>query len=147
PGGGVAVLDRAHRQVWMLDRRLGMTAVFTVEAPDPSRPDDFAPLGATPAPIASPEPASGGPWFDLVVDATGGDDPVAVDVLADDTVLVLDGAGPDGFALLSLYVAGTLAGRVSTRGVLGAIDADQRAGFVLRGYDCALMPRPAGHPP
>src|SRR5262245_6216757 len=41
PGGGLAVLDRTHRRVWMLDRRLGMHAVFTVEAPEPARPGDF----------------------------------------------------------------------------------------------------------
>ncbi|HEV8474657.1 MAG TPA: phage tail protein [Methylomirabilota bacterium] len=146
PGGGLAVLDREHRRVWLLDRRLGMTAVFTVETDDASRPDDFAAVNAPPAPIASPEPPSTPPWFDLVVDAAGGDDPVAIEVLADDAVLVMDGAGTDGFALLSLYVGGALAGRVSTRAVLDVIDPDERAGFMLRGYDLALMARPAAEP-
>jgi phage tail-like protein len=107
--GGIAVLDRTHQRVWMLDRRLGMRG-----APVPS-------------------------WFALRVDDTGGADPVAIEVLDDGAVLVMDGAGPEGFALLSLYVDGVLAGRSTTRVVLDVIDADERDGFALRGYDCALV--------
>lgn len=148
PGGGVAVLDRENRRVWMLDRRLGMQAVFTVEADDASRPDDFEPANGPAPPVPSPEPAPHRSWFDLVVDPDGsGRDPVAIEVLPDGAVLVMDAAGPDGFALLSLYAAGALAARASTRAVLDIIDADERAGFVLRGHDCALMPRPPEQPP
>jgi phage tail-like protein len=146
PDGGLAVLDRQNRRVWLLDRRLGMRARFTVEADDPSGRDDFAPAGAPAPPSMSPAPPAPRPWFDLMVDVAGGGDPVAVEVLADGAVLVMDAAGADGFALLSLYVDGALAGRVSTREVLDVIDPDERAGFVLRGHDCALAPRPAGQP-
>lgn len=144
PGGGLAVFDRTQGRVWLLDRRLGMQAMVPVEASDASAPDDFRPAGAATAP---PAPAAAArPWFDLVVDAAGGRNPVAVEVLADDAVLVLDAAGADGFALVSLYVDGALAARASTRSVLDLLDPDDRAGFVLRGYDCALAPRPADLP-
>lgn len=143
PCGGAAVLDRENRRVWLLDRRLGMQAVFPVELDDASRPDDFAPPGEAAAARPTPPPL---PCFDLVVDTEGGSDPVAVEVLPDGAVLVMDGAGADGFALLSLYVDGSLAGRASTRAVLDIIDADERHGFVLRGYDCALVPRRADQP-
>jgi phage tail-like protein len=143
PCGGLAVLDRMHRRVWLLDRRLGMRAVFPVQADDATGPDDFAPLtGAVPAPMPPPR----APWFDLAVDGQGGADPVAVEVLADDAVLVMDAAGPDGFALLSLYVDGTLRARSSTRVVLDVMDPDEREGFTLRGHDMALAPVAEGQP-
>lgn len=150
PCGGVAVLDRTHARVWRLGRRLGMQGVFTVEEDDASAPDDFAPddaHAAAPA-AAGAAPASHRPWFDLVVDAAGGADPVALVVLADEAVLVMDGQGSDGFALLSLYVGGALQARASTRVLLDILDVDEdeQAGFVLRGHDCALAPMPAGRP-
>ncbi len=134
PCGGLAVLDRAYGRVWMLDRRLGMHAIFPVDASEAPLAGDFAAPEA--APVAVPVPRR--PCFEVVLDAAGGSDPVAIDVLADDAVLVMDGAGSDGFALLSIYAQGTLSGRASTRVVLEVIDADAVAGFVLRGFDCAL---------
>lgn len=143
PCGGLAVLDRDNARVWMLDRRLGMHAVFPVEADDASAPDDFLPQPPR-APMPAPAPAR--PWFDLQVDAQGGGDPVAIEVLADDSVLVMDGQGADGFALLSLYVRGVLSARASTRVLLDVLDEDDRAGFVLRGHDAALAPSDAAQP-
>lgn len=133
--GGLAVLDRSHGRVWMLDRRLGMHAVFPVDAGTASLPGDFAAPGAA----AVPAPMQRRPWFDVVVDAAGGADPVCLDMLADDAVLVMDGAGSDGFALLSIYEQGALSGRASARVALDVIDPDDVAGFVLRGFDCALQ--------
>jgi phage tail-like protein len=137
PCGGVAVLDRTLGRVWMLDRRLGMHAVFPVE---PELPSAFA-TDPTPTPASRP-------WFDLQVDAMGGADPVALVVLADDAVLVMDGAGAgsDQFALVTLYVDGVLVARQSTRVVRDLIDASDRADFVLRGFDCALAARPDPQP-
>jgi phage tail-like protein len=131
-GGGVAVLDRANRRVWLLDRRLGMEAVFPVA---PEEPSDFTPAdGSTPLPAALPSQ----PWFDLVTTAAGGGDPVALQVLDDGAIAVLDGAGSDGFALISLYAAGALVAQASTRVVLDVIAPEDRPGFVLRGFDMVL---------
>lgn len=134
PCGGLALLDRQHRWVWLLDRRLGMQAPFPVEPDEP--PSAFART----APAAAPPR----PGFALALDAMGGDDPVAIEVLADDSVLVMDGAGRDGFALVSRYVQGALVERVSTAGVRDLIPSADRAGFVLTGFDCALAPREGG---
>ncbi len=140
PCGGLAVLDRTNSRVWMLDRRLGMHAMFPVE---PERPSAFGPLDA---PVPPPPAPGARPWFDLKVDALGGADPVAIEVLADDAVLVMDAAGADGFALITLYVDGVMAARQSAKVVLDLIDDDDRPGFVLRGFDCALAPRPDDQP-
>lgn len=135
PCGGLAVLDRTHGRVWMLDRRLGMHAVFPVDAGEAPLAGDFASPGAAPVPASTQRR----PWFDVVLNAVGGADPVSLDVLADDAVLVMDGAGSDGFALLSIYQQGLLTGRASTRVALDVIDPDDVAGFALRGFDCALQ--------
>ena len=138
PGGGLVVLDRDHGRVWLLDRRLGMHAVVPVPGHDQA---DFEGPAAPAAP-AAPPPAQ--PWFDLLVDAAGGSDPVAVDVLADDTALVLDGAGSDGFALVTLYTCGQPMGRASTVVARDVIAPEDAAGFVLRGFDAALQATAAG---
>jgi phage tail-like protein len=131
-GGGVAVLDRENRRVWLLDRRLGMEAVFPVA---PEEPSDFRPAdGSLPPPAAPPSQ----PWFDLVTTAAGGGDPVALQVLEDGAIAVLDGTGSDGFALISLYAAGALVAQASTRVVLDVIAPEDRPGFVLRGFDMVL---------
>ena len=144
PCGGVAVLDIQQGwpgRVWMLDRRLGMQATFPVE---PDRPSAFA-SAASPLPPPSAQ-ATKSPWFDLHIDAMGGSNPIALLVLVDDAVLIMDGAGADGFALVTLYVDGVAVARQSTRVVLDLIDPSDRADFVLRGFDCALAPRPPQQP-
>ena len=76
PGGGVAVLDRAHGRVWMLDRRLGMQASFAIDANDASGADDFIAIDADTR-ASAPVPAPVVPWFDLAIDVAGGHDPVS----------------------------------------------------------------------
>lgn len=131
-GAGVAVLDRVQRRVWLLGATLGMAG------PLPRRP------GAAPHFSANGEPGDDGaappadPWFDLAVTAKGGADPVAVEVLADGAVLVLDGAGRDGFALLGLYERGALVAQASAKAALDVVQDDEEAGFTLRGFDVAL---------
>jgi phage tail-like protein len=135
PHGGLAVLDRENRRVWMLDRRLGMSAVFPTA---PQAPSDFVPSDGSDAPPAPP-PAR--PWFDLAATALGGTDPVAIEVLADGAVLVLDAAGSDGFALLGLYVDGRLAAQASTIVARSVIAPEDQAAFTLRGFEMALHAR------
>lgn len=131
-GGGVAVLDRENRRVWLLDRRLAMEAVFPVA---PTAESDFTPSDGSAVALAPPAAV---PWFDLVTTAAGGSDPVALQVLEDGAVLVMDGVGSDGFALLSLYENGALVAQASTEVARQVIAPEDRPGFVLRGFAMAL---------
>lgn len=134
-GAGVAVLDRVQRRVWLLGATLGMAGP---QARAPRGAPDFGVDGADDdgAAIGSPPPAD--PWFDLALTAKGGADPVAIEVLADGAVLVLDGAGSDGFALLSLYERGELVAQASAKAALDVVLDEEEGGFVLRGFDFAL---------
>jgi phage tail-like protein len=128
-GGGVAVLDRENRRVWLLDRRLGMAAVHPV-APQP--PSAFAPADGSPPPVP-PQP-----WFELTTTAKGGDDPVALQVLEDGAIAVLDGVGRDGWALIGLYEQGRLVAQTTTQVASQVVAPEDTATFTLRGFDMVL---------
>jgi len=89
PDGGVWVLDRVNRRCWELDRR------FALCMPDPASPPpamsapDFGPAdgSSSPAPAASAPPLALTAVAALALDAA---DPVAVETLPDNTLLVLD---------------------------------------------------------
>jgi phage tail-like protein len=132
PGGGLAALDRRHARVWWLDERLGMQGLPPQEGEDVG--SAFAPL-VPPAGTTGPATPSRPPWFPLVADAQGGDDPLALLVLPDDSVLVLDGAGADGFARVSRYIAGLPAGHDSTAVARGLVPPAERDDFRLVGFD------------
>lgn len=146
PCGGLAVLDRIGHRVWLLNRRLGMEAVFPVSPLHANTPPDFRPSDA-PASMPTdtgpdtPGPASAQalqPWFTLQTTALGGGQPVAIEVMPDGSVLVLDEAGADGFALVSLYVGGVLQAQASASDILRVTPEPDRAGLRLRGFDFAL---------
>ena len=131
-GGGVAVLDRENRRVWLLDRRLAMEAVFPVA---PTAESDFTASDGSPTPLP---PAPAVPWFSLGSTALGGGDPIALQVLEDGAVLVMDAAGSDGFALLGLYIDGVLVAQASTEVARRVMAPEDQAGFVLRGFAMVL---------
>lgn len=150
PCGGLAVLDRIGHRVWLLNRRLGMEAVFPVSPLAAHTPPDFqASDGASGADGADGSDGAGGaphtpsatphqPWFTLQTTALGGGHPVAIEVLPDGGVLVLDEAGADGFALVSLYVGGVLKAQASASDVLRVTPVQDRPGLSLRGFDFAF---------
>lgn len=142
PDGGVVVLDRAHQRFWSIDPRFaarGRSAMIL----DPARPAMFQPADAA-APIA-PLPATTFPdaiWL-AASSPLPAIDPVAIDVRADGTVLVLDrtpGApfstilwcGPEGVKTLRFRGGSDL-------GVVASIlDPESRAAFTLVGHDLAV---------
>lgn len=146
PCGGLAVLDRIGHRVWLLNRRLGMEAAFPVSPLRASAPPDFRPSDApasTPTDSGTDAPSQANtqalqPWFTLQTTALGGGLPVALEVMPDGSVLVLDEAGADGFALVSLYVGGGLQAQASASDIRRVTPEPDRAGLRLRGFDFAL---------
>jgi len=84
PDGGVAVLDRANRRLWLLDRLLG---VLSPAAPATPALDPFQPADGSAARRVSPPPTAAGRAIDLAAK-----DPIAVEALPDGSLLVLDRA-------------------------------------------------------
>jgi phage tail-like protein len=86
PNGGAVVLDRANRRLWYLDRTLAVEPLGSPGTDEPPRPGAFAPT----------DPAAESPACQPVRRPSAGDaislpgDPLAVDVLPDGTVLVLE---------------------------------------------------------
>lgn len=148
PCGGLAVLDQIGHRVWLLNRRLGMEASFPVSPLAASTPPDFLPstaldgdsLGTPTSPPHMAVPRQ--PWFSLQTTALGGGHPVAIEVLPDGGILVLDEAGADGFALLSLYKDGALQAQASTADILRVAQQQSATpgsqALSLRGFDFAF---------
>ena len=127
PSGGVAILDRAHKRVWLLDRALGICAPSARTRPVPPK-EPFQPIDPA-APRVAPSPSAVSIDDAIALDAQN---PIAVEAMADGSILVLD--TPDGAAdsRVARYVDGALRGdSVETR--LRAEDAH------CRGFDCALV--------
>lgn len=156
PCGGLAVLDRIGHRVWLLNRRLGMEASFPVSPQAAATPPDFLPSQAPDGPAidaqgdgpTSPPNAAlpRQPWFSLQTTSLGGAHPVAIEVLPDGGILVLDEAGADGFALVSLYTDGVLQAQASTSDILRVAQpqsatqdpAQGNQPLSLRGFDFAF---------
>jgi phage tail-like protein len=90
PCGGVWVLDRDNRRCWELDRRLAVVAPPEQSGATASEAPDFQPV--TP-PVKSAPPAA--PAFPSGISLASSSpldasDPVAIEALPDNTVLVLD---------------------------------------------------------
>ena len=131
PDGGVAVLDRAGRRLWLLDRWFGVRPARPAGggAPPGPEPGDFAPLAP------SGEPAPPPPRRIALDDALALDgDPVAVVALPDDSLLVLDRNGGAAPPLLRRLRDGAPLGRPV------ALGADAAPPLALVAHDMALAP-------
>lgn len=142
--GGLAILDASRRRVWLLDRRLRMSASFPVSH-ETSSDFSWTPGQQPPADRAA-APPSGPPWFDLQnAGAPGAEQrPIAIEVMPDGSILILDQAGADGFAVVHRYVDGVHAGRASTSGMLGVFPPADAEGFQWPGFDFAWHAPAAG---
>ncbi len=142
PHGGVWILDRQNKRFWALDRHFCVLTQDQFEVPvSAAQPDEFQP--AETGPLRCSGAARTFPEGILLDDASplSALDPVALEPLSADTVLILDLATPGSPSRLLLYRFG--------HQQTGPILCDERgkplAGVTpgelrLRAYDFAFLP-------
>jgi phage tail-like protein len=139
PGGGVFVLDREHKHYWTLERNfslLGDARTETVEAAE-----DFQPVDENEARKINLQPAAGN-----ISNLADVEDPIAIEALPDDTVLILDLPGEkEAFSTVYRYYRSRLMSRLETTGILSKVEETGREKlsppkrFWLRGFDMAFV--------
>jgi phage tail-like protein len=129
--GGVWVLDRDHKRAWRLDRTFGVVALGP--APNSAADETFAAIdGGTTHPKL---PVAIALDMSLLLAAT---DPVAIEVLDDDSILLLDSPSGDAFSrVIRVHKDGTSAS-ASTDIAKSLVEADKQPGFQLLGHDFML---------
>jgi len=132
-GGGVWILDRLHRQYWGLDRHFAQIVLRQEPLPDVPSVDHFHPIepggDGSLATRRLPEPVRA-----EAAAAIAAADPIAIEGLADGTVLILDGQRAAGEAHLLRY---RLADRLP--------DPEWHEPFGITPYDLVHVPdRPDG---
>jgi hypothetical protein len=126
-GGGVWILDRINRRYWGLDRRLNVLAQDQLEQTTGATAEFQSVAGDTRAVPASAFPEG------ILVAAT---DPVAIDALPDDSVILLDGAQ------IYRYRFGQQLGLpVGTDAMVALVDPADRPALRLVGYDFTFEPK------
>lgn len=142
-GGGVWVLDREHRRLWPLDRRL---EVITSDCDAAPVPPDFGPDPTAASALAPAWPRV--PLRAAQGRALAAADPNALDQLPDGAVLVLDAPGADGFAVLWLHERDGRARPASTADLARHLEPGSLGSPASwAGHDLAVRPREADDPP
>ncbi|MBI1762141.1 MAG: hypothetical protein HYR56_11980 [Acidobacteria bacterium] len=156
PGGGAWILDRDFNvpsrvpRLWEMDRHLHIVTQNPVAAPyAPSSASDlFQPK--TPLPPLQPAvtkvpPPAAAPVLDADAWPLPGLDAVAIEVLPDNTVLVLADDAASGFAQVFPRRPGQAPDAPLTTAVIQQmIEPAQHASFTLRAHDFAFVPAPDG---
>lgn len=134
--GGVFVLDRDNRRYWALDRRFAIVPSGPPVQLAEGKIDDFQPRDGSVRGTASRSFQQGIALDDV---SPGLGDVIAIEALADDTVLLLD-RGDGAFSRIAAFRDGEPLGEpVSLALVADALEEDARAGFRLVGHDMALI--------
>jgi phage tail-like protein len=127
--GGVWILDREHRRAWRLDLTLSVVPFANGE----TVADTFQPIdGSTPT-CRPPVVVT----TDMARQIDAGD-PVAIDVLPDDSILILDTPAGATFSDI-IRITDTGSTRVSTNVAADLVEESKRADFTLAGHDFAYQ--------
>ena len=142
PGGGIWILDRQNRRLWGLDRHLNPVGPATA----PTDVDAFQPINAGVAHFSAVPGFATGFSLELSSPVAAGD-PVAVETLPDDSVLILDRAPGECFSMVARYCCNSnpgimqLAGQpVSLEIVTSLVDVPEGETFCLHGHDLGFIP-------
>ncbi len=137
--GGVFVLDRENKRYWTLDRDFGAVCGSAVEADETAA--DFQPLAES-AKRARSRNLSAEKFFSpLPKDG----DPISIEALPDDTVLILNLPTNEDFSTIYRYYREQKLNDLKTDSILSQVDETERSTlsppqkFRLRGYDLAFV--------
>ena len=144
PGGGIVILDRIHTRYWVLDRYFTVQeqeqTIVTVAAEQVDVFQDAVGVRGTEAlretlPVLFPE----GIALNLA-SPLASSHAVAIDVLPDDTVLVLESDPDDAFSHIAFYRFGQqVHAPVSLAVALSLVPHEERTNFTVRGHDFAFV--------
>lgn len=138
--GGVFVLDRDNKRYWTLGRDFNAVSGKAFEADETA--DAFQPLDKSEKRQHSQKLSAENFYSELPRD----DDPISIEALPDDTVLILNLAkAREDFSIINRYWREKKLDELKTDSILAQVDEDNRASlpsakrFRLRGYDLAFV--------
>jgi phage tail-like protein len=130
--GGVWILDREHHAAWRLDRTMGVV-----------------PLGGTSVPAVGPtfQATDGSASHCMLPSAIvsgmalplSAVDPVAIEALADDSILILDTPPAADFSIVFRVSRDGPVASASTDSAKSLVEESKRADFKLRGHDLVFV--------
>jgi phage tail-like protein len=130
--GGVWVLDAAHHRAWRLDRTMGVIPVAGDALPAPD--EAFHPIDAAAMRCKLPSSIALAMARPLAVT-----NPVAIETLADDSILILDSPASASFSRIVRITRDGAVAEDSTEKAKSLVEESKRAGFQLRGHDFVVI--------
>lgn len=138
--GGAFVLDRANRRYWTLDRNFNPVGAKR-ETESLAAADDFQPLFDEPTRRRNQNFDAD----DLFADLPPTADPISIEALPDDSVLILNRAEAEDFSIIERWYLGQKLDDLSTDVIKTKIKTENESTapppekFRLRGYDIAFV--------
>lgn len=132
--GGAFILDRKNRRYWILDRTFSTIGDKDFEAE--FQADDFQPVTGSDLRKHSQKVPAEKFYFELSDER----DPISIEALPDDTVLILNLAWREKFSVIKRYFRERKIDDLKTDSILSKIDETvDLSNFQLHGYDIAFV--------